>query len=169
VEVLDLSHNFINTITPGAFDDLTALKDLKLGYNSLRKLDCLGVPSLLSLDISHNRISTVEEVGKLVKCVRLEKLWFSDNPLAQRVSPRIRCLVFLRTLREFDGKMVTESDLAQVRMILDSVSGEIVQAPQVQLPPGKVARVNNVVLAPPLPALQPPPPKRGKMAPRHPR
>jgi Leucine-rich repeat (LRR) protein len=167
--ILDFSHNFINTILAGALDGLRTLKELKLGYNSLRKADHLAVPSIVSLDLSHNGIGTVDEVAKLTNCTRLERFWFNDNALTQRTSPRIRCLVLLRGLRELDGRPVSESDLAQVRTVIEANGGEALQATPAQAPPGRVARVNTVVLAPPLPSLQPAPPKRGKMAPRHPR
>jgi Leucine-rich repeat (LRR) protein len=159
LETLNLSHNYISTISKGAFD-CQQLHVLCLSYNLLRKLDHLGVPSLLSLDVSHNRIVTVDEVEKLRACTQLLQFTFADNPLTQRVSPRIRCLCLLRSLTEMDGRQVTETDLSQVRLLLDQNDG---------LPPpstsSRVAKVNTVILQPGLPQLTPPNPTIPKRKP----
>jgi Leucine-rich repeat (LRR) protein len=165
LEVLNVSHNFLNSI--GGLDGFRTLLELNISCNSMKKVDQLVVLSLVSLDVSHNRITTVDEVAKLAKCSQLTRFWFNDNPLAQRTSPRIRCLMFIRSLKEMDGRMVSESDLAQVGLLLEANGGEALQV-QAQLPPRRVAKVNNVFLAPPLPQLQSQP-KRGRMAARHPR
>ena len=98
-----------------------------------------------------------------VKAASIEKFAFHDNPLGQRVSPRIRCLAYLRSLREMDGKPVTEADLSQVKILLDqgaggqagnSVSGS--GSVGAMGPPGRATRVNNVNLGFGLPALQTP-------------
>ena len=172
LESLDLSHNFIATVPPGAFDAVSTLRDLKLSYNSLRKLDNLGVASLASFDVSHNRVTSVDEVLKLGRCTQLVKFWFNDNPLAQRVSHRIRVLTILRNLKELDGRAVTESDLSQVRILLEQNSGLSMLPPAQSAAPVQPAgrKVNNVVLAPPLPSLQPTQPaKRGGRQGRYPR
>lgn len=146
LEVLDLSRNYISVINSGAFD-CKRLQRLNLSYNSLRKLDNLGVASLLSLDVSHNRIPTVDEVDKLRGCVNLEHFWFNDNPLTQRIVPRIRCLCLLGSVTEMDGRQVTESDLSQVRTLLEQNDG---------MPPmisGKPPKMNTVILQPSLPQL----------------
>jgi Leucine-rich repeat (LRR) protein len=165
LEVLDISHNFVNSI--GGLDGFRTLQELNISYNSMKKVDQLIVVSLVSLDLSHNRITTVDEVAKLARCTHLTRFWLNDNPFTQRTSPRIRCIMFLRSLKEMDGKPVSENDLAQVSILLEANGSEALQV-QPQLPPGKVARVNNVMLAPPLPQLQPQQ-KRGRMATRHPR
>ena len=173
LESLDLSHNFIATVPAGAFDMVTTLKELKLSYNSLRKLDNLGAQSLVSFDVSHNRITSVEEVLKLGRCTQLARFWFNDNPLAQRVSHRIRVLTILRTLKELDGRAVTESDLSQVRILLEQNSGLSMLPPATSAAPSQTSggrKVNNVVLQPPLPSLQPTQPaKRGGRQQRFPR
>lgn len=157
LEAIDLSHNYISQITNGALD-IASLRTLDLGYNSLKKLDNLGIASLLSLDLSHNRVSNVDEVFKLQRCTNLIRFWFNDNPLAQRNTHKIRCLCILRSLREVDGKSVTDSDMAQVQMVIESnggggSTGSIPQPAIVQ--PGRVAKVNNVMLGnQPLPQLQ---------------
>jgi hypothetical protein len=123
---------------------------LDLSYNLLRKLDHIGVPTLLALDVSHNRIVSVDEVEKLAVSAQLVKFAFNDNPLTQRISPRIRCLCILRSLTEMDGRPVSENDLAQVRLLLEQNDG---------MPPpsttGRVAKVNTVILQPGLPQLTP--------------
>jgi Leucine-rich repeat (LRR) protein len=156
LETLDLSHNFIQTVSFNALEPLRTLKELNFAYNSLRKLENLAVPSLLSLDLSHNRVTVLDEVRGLARCTQLIQFWFNDNPLAQQASHRIRCLVYIRTLKELDGKVVSDSDLSQVRIILEQdTGGESLRSAQVATLPGQMARVNTVVLAPPLPSLQP--------------
>ena len=160
LESLDLSHNFISTVDKGAFECGGSLKIINLAYNSLRKLDNVGSTSLLSLDVSHNRIPSVEEVGKLRVCQKILKFWFNDNPLSQRIAPRIRCLCLLQSLQEMDGKPVSESDLNQVRILLEQ-SGMAPQQPQQQLQQplsgrsggGNSSRMNQVVMQPGLPQL----------------
>ena len=122
LETLSLSHNFINKIAAGAFDH-PKLANIDLSYNSLKKLDNIAAPQILSLDISHNRVSTVDEVEKLRGCSRIQKFAFNDNSLTQRISPRIRCLSILRSLKEMDGRVVSESDLNQVRIIIEQMTG----------------------------------------------
>jgi Leucine-rich repeat (LRR) protein len=142
-----MCRNYLSTVSKGAFD-CRELKVLDLSYNLLRKLDHIGVPSLVALDVSHNRIVTVDEVEKLHCCTQLLKFAFNDNPLTQRISPRIRCLCILRSLTEMDGRIVTENDLAQVRILLDQNDG---------MPPpstmGRATKVNTVILQPGLPQL----------------
>ena len=158
LESLDLSHNYILGAAPAAFE---GIKALDLSYNSLQKLDNIGASTLISLDISHNRVTTVDEVYKLAKCTIITKFAFHDNPLGHRISPRIRCLLILRSLKEMDGKLVTESDLAQVKILLDQASGgQGLSVPQPQAPPGKATRVNNVNLGFGLPSLQTPQARR---------
>ncbi|KAK8866619.1 hypothetical protein M9Y10_009585 [Tritrichomonas musculus] len=159
LEKLDASHNYILSISPGSFE---GMKTVDLSYNSLQKLDNVGASSILQLDVSHNRITTVDEVYKLsVKCLAIERFAFHDNPLGQRVSPRIRCLAYLRTLKEMDGRPVTEADLSQVKILIDqgtnSTAGSGGGGPGAVVgPPGRQTRVNNVNLGFGLPALQNP-------------
>ncbi|OHT17128.1 hypothetical protein TRFO_12654 [Tritrichomonas foetus] len=164
LESLDLSHNYILGAAPNAFE---GIKALDLSYNSMQKLDNIGASSIISLDISHNRVSSVDEVYKLAKCTAITKFSFHDNPLGHRVSPRIRCLVILRSLKEMDGKLVTEADLAQAKMLLDQGTGQVAQAPAPQAPPGRTTRVNNVNLGFGLPALQNPQPASRRQQQQH--
>lgn len=169
LESIDLSHNFISTVEKGSLDS-GILKVLNISYNSMRKLDNVGIPSLLSLDVSHNRIPSVEEVEKLRVCQKILRFWFSDNPLSQRIAPRIRCLCILQSLQEMDGRQVTESDLNQVRIILEQNG----MAFKPQPPQSKMSapssgrnvdgassnmsnnsRTNQVILQPGLPQLNP--------------
>ena len=170
---LDVSHNFILAVAPGSFE---GVKIVDLSYNSMQKLDNVGANSILALDISHNRVNNVDEVYKIsIKCTNIEKFAFHDNPLGQRVSPRIKCLAYLRTLKEMDGRPVTETDLQQVKILIDqgtnspnstAVGGASGGAAGSSLmgPPGRGTRINNVNLGFGLPALQNPqqPRKRGK-------
>jgi Leucine-rich repeat (LRR) protein len=160
LEKLDLSHNFLQTIPQGALESLTKLKELILSYNSLRRIENISLIGLVSLDLSHNRITTVEEVSRLSKCTELTRFWFNDNQLNQRALHRIQCLVYLRTLRELDGKPVSESDLNQVKIILEQNSGISIGVQEVR---GK-GKVNNVILSlqPALPALQTSGVRRGR-------
>ena len=163
LESIDLSHNFIASVDRGVLE-CPNLKILNLGYNSLRKLDNVGIPSILSLDVSHNRIPSVDEVAKLRTCQRILKFWFNDNPLSQRIVPRIRCLTLLQTLQEMDGKMVTESDLSQVRILLEQSGVSFAQPTTTStIHAGRAntnSRVNNVVMQPGLPQLNPNQPQR---------
>jgi Leucine-rich repeat (LRR) protein len=147
LKTLDLSHNHIAVVSNGGFD-CPRLQILNLSSNSLRKLDHVGVPSLHTLDVSHNRIQSVDEVEKLRLCTQLQIFVFSDNPLVERVIPRIRCLCLLRSVVEMDGRPVTENDLAQVRTLLDANDG---------MPPAMISsrttKVNTVILQPALPQL----------------
>lgn len=160
LEKLDLSHNYILSISPGSFE---GIKSVDLSYNSMQKLDNVGAASILALDVSHNRITTVDEVYKIsVKCCSIEKFAFHDNPLGQRVSPRIRCIAYLRTLREMDGRPVTEADLSQVKILIEqgtnsaAAGGSAAGNAGVVGPPGRATRINNVNLGFGLPALQNP-------------
>lgn len=157
LESVDLSHNFISNVDKGTFE-CGSLKIINLSYNSLRKLDNVGTPSLLSLDVSHNRIPSVEEVGKLRVCQKILKFWFSDNPLSQRIAPRIRCLCLLQSLQEMDGKPVSESDLNQVRILLEqSGISTASSSSSLQQPSSgrgsNSSRMNQVVMQPGLPQL----------------
>lgn len=117
LKALSLSHNFIQNIAPNAFD-LESLRTLDLSYNTLRKLDNIANNYIEALDLSHNRIPSVDEVEKLKDCLNLKRLGFSDNPLTQRIPHKIRCLCILRGLIEIDGHTVNENDNAQVMQIL---------------------------------------------------
>jgi hypothetical protein len=144
---LDLSHNHIATISNGAFE-CPQLRLLNLSYNSLRVLNNVGVATLRHLDVSHNRIPSVDEVEKLRPCTQLQTFVFSDNPLVQRIVPRIRCLCLLRSVVEMDGKAVTENDLAQVRTLLNANEG--MPPPMISAKP---AKVTTIILQPTLPQL----------------
>lgn len=177
LELLDLSHNFISTIDKGSFE-CGNLKVLNLSYNSLRKLDNVGTQSLLSLDVSHNRIPTVDEVSKLRVCQRILKFWFSDNPLSQRIAPRIRCLCLLQSLQEMDGKPVSDSDLNQVRILLEQSGVSVQQQPLSGRSAGGGGnsssmsgntRVTQVVMQHGLPQLNPGPGQGSKRKTRFPR
>jgi Leucine-rich repeat (LRR) protein len=159
---LDLSRNHISGISSGALE-CPQLQTLKLSHNSLRVLNNVGVPTLRNLDVSHNRIPSVDEVEKLRPCTQLETFVFSDNPLVQRVVPRIRCLCLLRTVVEMDGKAVTESDLAQVRTLLEANEG--MPPPMISARP---AKVNTVILQPTLPQLSAAGSAKRKAPPRFP-
>ena len=154
LEFLDLSHNFIMQIERRWFGDLNIVS-LDLSYNSLKKLDGLNIPTINSLDVSHNRITTVDEVEKLRPCTNMKRFCFNDNPLNQRAIPRIRVLCILRSLQEMDNKTVTENDLIQVKQILDQQNAGygVFSEPQTTQP-GRVNRINNVMLTPNLPSLQ---------------
>lgn len=169
LEVLDVSHNYVMTVERGTFSD-TQLISLDLSYNSLKKLDNIASQSYQNLDVSHNRITTVDEVEKLRSCVNLVKFAFNDNPLNQRTIHRIRVLTILRGVKELDGKIVTESDLMQVKQILEQNAAMGVTPPEPQAPPGKVNRINNIIMSPNLPALhEAPAPKRKTDRSRFPR
>lgn len=163
LDSIDLSHNYILAVAPNSFD---GIKSIDLSYNSLPKLDNIACASLLSLDISHNRVQQVDEVYKIAsKAPQITKFSFHDNPLQQRVSPRIRCIAWMRSLKEMDGKLVTEADLQQARVLLEQgaiSSGNVSSSSSSQLgaPPGRGPRVNNVNLGFGLPALQNPQPAR---------
>jgi Leucine-rich repeat (LRR) protein len=147
LKTLDLSHKHIAVISNGGFD-CPRLQVLNLSDNSLRKLDHVGVPTLHTLDVSHNRIQSVDEVEKLRVCAQLLIFVFSDNPLVERIIPRIRCLCVLRSAVEMDGRPVSENDLAQVRTLLEANDG---------MPPSMISsrptKVNTVILQPALPQL----------------
>lgn len=147
LEILDLSHNFIAGCCPGAFS-CGKLQLLDMSYNSMRKLDHVGVASLVSLDVSHNRITSVDEVEKLRVCTQIRVFAFNDNPLSQRISHRIRCLCLLRSVSTMDGRTVTESDLSQVRTILEQNEG--MPPPMIS---GCAAKLNTVIVQPNLPQL----------------
>ena len=130
LESINLSHNFINRIDPGAFEH-PKLIAIDLSYNSLKKLDNIASPQIVALDLSHNRVSTVDEVEKLRPCTHIQKFAFNDNSLTQRIGHRIKCLSILRTVKEMDCRPVTESDLNQVRIILEQMTGGPILSPRV--------------------------------------
>lgn len=144
LEYLNLSRNHINKIQPQAITSLT-LQTLDISYNSLKQLNGLGIPSILTMDVSHNRINSVDEVEKLIPCAKIMRFFFMEQPLSQRISPRIRCLVILRSLQELDGRAVSESDLSQVRMHLEQNCSSF----------SSMSSVSNIILQPSgLPILQ---------------
>lgn len=146
---LNLSYNFIISIQKDAFMNLP-IEVLDLSHNSLKKLDNLSIESLRSLNVSHNRITFIDEVEKLRSNINLTQFFFNDNPLNQKSIHRIRVLFILRTLTELDGKAVTENDLAQVRIQIEQSSNDTGQ----QSLPGIVqTRINKVIIAPVLPSL----------------
>ena len=136
LKAISFSRNYIHNIAPSTFD-INTLKTLDLSYNMLRKLENISTPYLEALDVSHNRIPSVDEVEKLRECISLKRFGFSDNPLAQRIPHKIRCLCILRTLVEIDGHTVNESDNQQVMQVL-SQSGV---APPLIAGKSKVAQV----------------------------
>lgn len=155
LEEADFSHNFIQKVNPGVFE-LPTLKHLDLSYNVLRKLDNIVAPNLESLDLSHNRVPSVDEVEKLKGCTNLLKFAFNDNPLAQRISHRIRCLSILRTVKTMDGRLVTESDINQVRIILEQMQGgqSLLTPRAIQNQIGSRNNPKVTTSNPPLPPLQ---------------
>ena len=151
LEILDISHNYVMQIERGSFAESNIIS-IDISYNSLKKLDGLNIQSLTHLDVSHNRITTVDEVEKLRSCANLTHFCFNDNPLNQRTIPRIRCLCILRNLKEMDGKTVTENDLVQVRQILEQ-QGMGLSQPEQTSQPGRTNKITNIIMSPNLPSL----------------
>ncbi|XP_019363105.1 PREDICTED: vasorin [Gavialis gangeticus] len=60
LERLYLDKNQIQHIHPAAFDTLEKLLELKLQNNQLQSVPPLNLPNLLLLDISHNKMATIE-------------------------------------------------------------------------------------------------------------
>lgn len=64
---LRLDHNELETLN-GALSGLNQLSGLYLSYNKLRKIgpdDLIGLDELKYLDLSHNRLTTLEETSKV--------------------------------------------------------------------------------------------------------
>lgn len=70
---LRLDHNELETLN-GALSGLNHLSGLYLSFNKLRKIspdDLIGLDELKYLDVSHNRLTTLEETSKVGKLFSL--------------------------------------------------------------------------------------------------
>lgn len=64
---LKLDNNYLETLN-GALSGLAHLRRVNLSFNKLRKIspdDLIGLDELQFLDISHNRLTTLEETSKV--------------------------------------------------------------------------------------------------------
>ena len=83
LEIIDLSYNNINTISPQCFSALTLLKALNLTFNFLTTVHdnmWVGLQSLGALDLSNNHLIVIPPHG-LSNMPALQYLWLSSNSL----------------------------------------------------------------------------------------
>ena len=83
LEYLDLTNNYITTISPEAFKDLLWLKILYLGKNFLSEIRgnmWVGLQFLEELSIYESHITDIPRHGISLNPA-LEKLWLSSNQL----------------------------------------------------------------------------------------
>ncbi|XP_062999413.1 vasorin [Elgaria multicarinata webbii] len=115
LERLYLDRNRIQAIHPAAFDSLENLLELKLQDNRLQALPPLGLPTLLLLDLSRNRIGALEPATFHVH--NLESLKVAGLGLR---SLGEELLQSLRNLHELD---VSDNLLARVPGALKQLRG----------------------------------------------
>lgn len=94
------------------------IRRLILSYNQVTSLSSFNhntLPSLVELDLSHNKISKIEELKNLIALPRLKVLNIKGNPLESSLEDgyRTSVLSILSTLERLDGKKVTEEELRQ--------------------------------------------------------
>lgn len=82
IEELHLSKNAIQRIDSSALTSAKSLKILKLSYNQLTSVEqnCFSVPTLLTLDMSHNKLTTVH-AHTFDGAINLKTLDLSYNPI----------------------------------------------------------------------------------------
>ncbi|KAK9700730.1 hypothetical protein K7432_012051 [Basidiobolus ranarum] len=102
LSVLNLSHNKVNRISQHV-TNLTALKALILGHNSIKRIENIGnLRELNTIVISHNKL---EELPMFPTLTRLTKFSAAHNEL--RVIPDFSLNSELKELRLNDNKITT--------------------------------------------------------------
>jgi Leucine-rich repeat (LRR) protein len=110
LETIDLSENSLSQIGPGAFGQLSKLKNLRLDGNNLNVLEDKafgGLQSLQSLNLANNRIVALPPELFTDQSESLRELYLQNNslsvlapglfsPLRQLLVPMLYMLLFLR-------------------------------------------------------------------------
>ncbi|EFN71327.1 Leucine-rich repeat-containing protein 49 [Camponotus floridanus] len=82
LKVLNLAGNNIKTIGCNDFQGLTALKELNLRRNKLKKLLGFGeTPQLQKLYLSNNDIHKIEDMSSLAKALQIKEITIDGNPV----------------------------------------------------------------------------------------
>ncbi|KAL7018451.1 hypothetical protein ACKWTF_010759 [Chironomus riparius] len=105
LEVLNLSHNFIEVLTEASFVDLPSLKELRLDHNLLQELHHGAfhrVPSLKVVHLENNRLRHVHPESFLMSSGRGIEIIYIQNNDIERIAEVRSILDALPTLRYLD-------------------------------------------------------------------
>ncbi|CAH1788789.1 unnamed protein product [Owenia fusiformis] len=81
LEILDLSHGQLRTISPEAFSPLTKLTELDLSYNQIRTVTKLGeFLKMKTLNLQHNQLKSLD-TNTFNQLYNIESLYLNDNLL----------------------------------------------------------------------------------------
>jgi hypothetical protein len=128
---LDLSHNRVRVLS-NLDRVLGKLRHLRLAHNAVQSLDGVDrIYSLESLDLAHNLVDDVAEVGHVCRLPCLEALVLAHNPLADRQKQsHYRLRVFTEFLKvgsvmsgnrafpSLDGREIRRKELQKLRRLL---------------------------------------------------
>ncbi|XP_022129543.2 toll-like receptor 7 [Pieris rapae] len=103
LQALDLGENNLKAIPSDVFCPLRNLQKLNLTYNKLKSVDRIGLgkncaPDILSLDISHNELKTLNEDSEIAILRRLQELKLQQNNISDISSEIFSGLISLRIL-----------------------------------------------------------------------
>jgi len=112
LKTLNLSHNRLNSISNIALRNLV---ELDVSFNALFYIDELKgaqLPQLITLDLSHNHLTTPRAVAALRNLPNLQRLSLQGNPLTSRADYRYIIIRTLPTLTHLDGRRITDHERA---------------------------------------------------------
>ena len=118
LRVLNLAGNMIRVVD--GISNLVSLSELNLRRNKISSVAC-KVDRLFNLErlyLSHNDITSNDEVSRLGGLPTVAEMALSTNPICKEYHFRDFWLDSLKTLRTLDGKRITDEDRRQATLHL---------------------------------------------------
>ncbi|KAG9394371.1 Leucine-rich repeat [Carpediemonas membranifera] len=116
---IDLSFNLITHL--GEFPLIPSLRVLLVADNSVETissfLSASNLPLLESINLYHNNISSLAELGKLASLPKLKELYVGRNPVCNIENFRVKLLTLLPQLTVINGSMVTAKEREQASIL----------------------------------------------------
>ncbi|KAG9397549.1 Leucine-rich repeat [Carpediemonas membranifera] len=116
---IDLSFNLITHL--GEFPLIPSLRVLLVADNSVETissfLSASNLPLLESINLYHNNISSLAELGKLASLPKLKELYVGRNPVCNIENFRVKLLTLLPQLTVINGCKVTAKEHEQASIL----------------------------------------------------
>lgn len=128
-DALDLTDNQIRRLEN--FPTLKRLRTLLLANNFITRIDAAvgaKLPSLETLVLTNNRITTLAEVEALSACTRLTTLSLMHNAVCRRDHYRLFAIHRIPSLRVLDFRHITRDERAAAEALFRSPEGRTLKA-----------------------------------------
>ncbi|KAG7360206.1 leucine rich repeat LRR-containing protein [Nitzschia inconspicua] len=130
-DAIDMTDNRLSRLEN--FPRLNRLSSLYLSGNVIETIDAnnleKNISHLIHLDLSHNRISSLFEVGNLGSaCKKLEILNLDGNPVTRRQHYRLYTIKHIPSLKVLDFERITKTERNRAERLANSAAGAALES-----------------------------------------